>query len=248
MMRSLARVGALVLLLACAFPASGQLIFYDDFDGNELLPHWSRPPASCWSYTVADSMLTVRGLHCPSNPHSPANVANMGAYFPPQSDFRVDAWMGWEGSKRPRRFLARVLGPGQFPPILAQFGYHDENWSGEVISAGGTSSAVFVPAPPPGMYQFTIMRIGNQTSFYLDGALLAAFPDNSGVAAGSVGFEFLGPYPGQLAPFYVDRIQIIPAPGSALVGACFLGAMSCRRRLDRGGKLGSRGHSARRRR
>jgi hypothetical protein len=230
MKRWITRVAGVVLVAGSVCPAQGQLIFYDDFDGNELLPHWSLPHPSCWSYTVAESVLTVRGLHCPSDPHFPANVANMGAYFPPQSDFRVDAWMGWEGNQRPRRFLARVLGPGQFPPILAQFGYRDETWSGEVISAGGTSSAVFVPAPPPGMYQFTITRIGNETSFYLDGSLIAAFPDNTGIPAATVAFEFLGPYPGQLAPFYIDRVQVVPAPGSALVGVCLLGAMAGRRR------------------
>ena len=51
---------ALFLLLAL-FPgaAIAQTVFFDDFDGNALLPHWIQPPPSYWEYNVSSSMLNV---------------------------------------------------------------------------------------------------------------------------------------------------------------------------------------------
>ena len=75
------------LIVECSAPALGQTVFFDDFDGNALLPHWSQPSPSAWEYNVSNSMLNVTDLFNPSHPESPTNFASMGAFFAPQGDF-----------------------------------------------------------------------------------------------------------------------------------------------------------------
>jgi hypothetical protein len=79
------------VLVVCPAPALGGLVFFDDFEGNALAPHWSQPPAPDWQYNVSNSMLNVTALLYPSHPKSPVNLANMGAPFAPQMDFQLDA-------------------------------------------------------------------------------------------------------------------------------------------------------------
>src|SRR5436189_3712802 len=88
----------LALLTLCPAGALAQPVFFDDFDGNALLPHWQQPPASDWAYNVSNSMLNVTGLFNPSNPDVHGNYTIMGAAFAPQADFRLDAWVGWEAT------------------------------------------------------------------------------------------------------------------------------------------------------
>src|SRR2546422_3364689 len=74
----------LLALSACSAPALGQApVFFDDFEGNALLPHWGQPPPSCWQYNVSNSMLNVTGLFCPSNPKAGGNYADLIAGFAP---------------------------------------------------------------------------------------------------------------------------------------------------------------------
>ncbi|MCH9058555.1 MAG: hypothetical protein IIB55_08000, partial [Planctomycetes bacterium] len=84
-----------LLVLVWPMAASGQTVFFDDFEGNALLPHWSQPPPSRWEYNVSNSMLNVTGLFYPSHPKSRSNFAIMGAWYAPQTDFRIDVRMGW---------------------------------------------------------------------------------------------------------------------------------------------------------
>ena len=169
-----------VLALVWPMAASGQTVFFDDFEGNALLPHWSQPPPSHWEYNVSNSMLNVTALLSPSNPHAPSNIVIIGASYAPQTDFRIDVRMGWEQGEPPHRLGFHIVAPtGHF---VASVGYRHEPAFGPVpIIFGGASNqgATFV-APDPGIYHFTITRIAAQFRFYFEGSLFATFPDASG--------------------------------------------------------------------
>jgi hypothetical protein len=130
----------IAILVLCPAPALAQPVFFDDFDGNALLPHWGLPRPEDWAYNVSNSMLNVTGLFYPSDPDFPSNGAIMGASYAPQHDFRMDVWMGWEAGARPHALNITVTGaPGGG---LADFGFRDEPASGPipVILAACTSS------------------------------------------------------------------------------------------------------------
>ena len=208
-------------LLAVLWPmaASGQTVFFDDFEGNALLPHWGQPAPSRWEYNVSNSMLNVTALLRPSHPKSPSNFAAMGAFFTPQTDFRMEAWMGWDAGEGPRRLLLRVKAGPTGTGILASFGYSDEGRLGAtpaiVAGASGSPNLVLMPAPPPGMYHFAITRVGTEFEFYFNGNLFGSLTGIN-IPATAVTLDFLGPYPGELGAFHIDRIKVIPAPGSLL--------------------------------
>ena len=220
-----------LLVLVCPMAASGQTVFFDDFEGNALLPHWSQPPPSHWEYNVSNSVLNVTALLSPSNPHAPSNIAIMGAPYAPQTDFRIDVRMGWEQGAAPHGLTFFLVGAqGQ---LMASFGYNKEPGFGPapVISAGASGRGISRLAPPPGMHRFTITRIGAEFQFHLDGNFFATFPDTFGTPAAGVSFVFVGPFPGQLGSLHIDRIKVVPAPASLFV---FVGtAIGCARRKRR---------------
>ena len=221
-----------VLALVWPMAASGQTVFFDDFEGNALLPHWSRPPPSRWEHNVSNSMLNVTGLFYPGIPHLGGNFAIIGAPYAPQTDFQIDVRMGWEQGDQPHRLAFHVMGAqGQG---IASFVYRNEPGFGPipVIFAGASGQGISVLAPPPGMYEFTIARIAAEFQFYLDGNLFATFPDNFGTPASGVSFFFLGPSEpnATFGALRIDRIRIVPAPGSILVSMVLLAGCARRKR------------------
>jgi hypothetical protein len=169
----------------------------------------------------------VTGLFYPSNPDIPENFAIMGATFPPQTDFRIDVSMGWDTVQFPQRLLFNV-GPGG---SVATFGYRFEPGFGQdpIIMASASGASQSIVAPPPGIHQFAIARVAARFEFYLDGNLLTTLPDLGVVTpATGIAFGLVGPYPGPLVPLHIDRVQVIPAPGGALLLAPL--ALICARR------------------
>jgi hypothetical protein len=227
---------SMVLAMWCAPAAVAQpAVFFDDFDGNDLQPHWGVPPAWHWEYNVSNSMLNVTGLFYPSQSHPPlsANYAYITAPFAPQSDFRMDVWMGWEAGQMPHRLTAIVGGAGG-SPYLARFGFRNEfpGTDPSIYAAvGGGGGPVSMPAPSPGIYQFTISRTGSLFNCYFNGVTFATFQDSSGISAASIVFEFVGPHPGTLGVLHVDRVLVVPAPASFLgvLALLFLRAHRARR-------------------
>ena len=211
--------------------ASGQTVLFDDFEGNTLLPHWLQPPPSRWEYNVSNSMLNVTALLRPSHPKSPSNFAAMGASFEPQTDFRIDVRMGWEQGAAPHRLTFHLMGAqGQG---LTSFGYSNDPSFGPnpVIFGGASGQSINIPAPLSGMYEFAITRVAAEFSFYFEGNLFATFPDTFGLPVAGVSLFFLGPFPGQLGTLRIDRVQIVPAPGSLLVSfVLMLGCVKPKRR------------------
>ena len=230
----LARWFAASILMTLPQALMAQTVFFDDFDGNALLPHWNQPPPHHWEYNVSNSMLNVTGLFYPSSPKSGGNSTLMNALFAPQGDFRMDAWMGWDAVQRPQRLAIWVAGPYSASPIIAEFGYSNESWRGPlpvIFTGSGASDGSTVAAPDPGIHHFTIVRAATQFEFYLDSAPVATFPDRFGTPAAAVWFEFGGPYPGPQSAFHVDRIEVVPAPGTLVpVLTIVLGAVRRKRR------------------
>lgn len=212
--------------------STAQPVFFDDFDGNALLPHWRQPPPSHWRHNVSNGMLNVTALLFPSHPKSTGNYASMSAAYAPQTDFRMDVWMGWETGSQPHRLALSVFaGPGQ-GAVIASFGYRLEAWAGPdpLVYATAGGQLLNMPAPAPGIHLFTIARIGTQFRFMLNGSSFASFQDNFGSPAAGVGLFFLGPYPGQLGVFHVDRVQVVPAPSTLALPAGLMVVYAKRRR------------------
>lgn len=204
-----------VLLALCRAPALGQPLFFDDFDGNALLPHWNVPPPSHWEYNVSNSMLNVTGLFFPSSPKSSSNWAFLSAALSaPTTDFQADVWMGWDAGQAPHRLQFDMLtGPGNGGHI-ASMGY-DPFLGGVYAGTGG--QGVIIPAPPPGgIHHFSMNRTGSQFNFYFNGTPFASLQGSTFPAAG-LQFEFFGPYPGQLGAFHIDRVLVVPAPSAMLL-------------------------------
>jgi hypothetical protein len=215
------------LALVCALfpaPAVAQFVFFDGFDGNDLLPHWGQPPPSHWDYNVSNGMLNVTALHYPG---VGANYAGISAIFAPMADFRVDVWMGWQGGVAPHRLAVQVLGPWP-STVIASFGYRDLG-TGPELFAGAANQALFLPASASGFHRFSITRSGTQFDFFLDGSPLASFSSQHSIAAGGLGIEFLGPSGGHFGTFHVDRVQVVPGTGTWLV-LPFVTALAARRR------------------
>jgi len=148
-MRSIGLVAAVAL---CPAAALAQPVFFDDFDGPDLLPHWERTDPSRWEYDLSGGMLNVTGLFWPGIPHLGGNDAVIAASFDWQSDFRVDAWMGWDEGDMPHGLSLQVVGPGGLVGI-ASFSYRDEQPGRDpLLIAGSGTEGVVVPAPRPGMY------------------------------------------------------------------------------------------------
>ncbi len=213
--RQLRWLGAALLAGAFGATASGQTVFFDDFEGNALLPHWLQPPLSRWEYNVSNSMLNVTGLFYqpPPSHHSEASIS---AAYAPQADFRVDAWMGWE---RGEALSFSVLGTS------ASIAYGD----GAVLSASaGGQFAGARGVPSPGVHQFTITRTGAQYEFFLDGLLFGSVASGPTTPAEGVAFGF-GNESAGAAFFHVDRIRVVPAPAVFAIPVLGLACLSRRK-------------------
>ncbi len=204
----------------CSAVAAAGPVFFDDFDGDALLPHWVQPPATNWDYQVANGRLTVSRLRYPSSPKSTGNYTGIGAGFAQQNgDFRMDAWVGWEVGQSPHRLDVSVLTASPPSGFLATFSYN----SGSLVFGVNGGAARTIPAPVAGIHQITIGREGSSFYFGLDGVHVGTFADPFQAPAGGIYFFFVGPYPGTLAPLTVDRVQVVPVPNALL----FAGASGC---------------------
>jgi hypothetical protein len=200
-----------------------QPIFYDDFNGNALQPHWLLPPPwAPWLYNVSDGMLNVDRVLYPSNPKVIYNWAFIGAIFEPiASDFHTSARMGWEAGEQGAVFFELSSPQGG---RVAGFGY-----GGNGLFAKSPTQTIQFAAPAPGLYDFAVGRTGNELRFYLDGVLLGGLTDTILDPAGSITLGFhehnLMPSPGAL---HVDHVLIVPSPATGVVLVVAIGAFSAR--------------------
>jgi hypothetical protein len=214
-----------------AMPALAQPVFFDDFDGNALLPHWNQPRPSDWQYNVSNSELNITALLNPSNPKSPVNSAVMtAAYTPPLGDFAMDVWMGWDGDPG-QNYQINFSAMGTGGQLMATFGFRHAFGQPPQIFASATRTFLVAPAPPPGMYHFTISRTAAQFEFDLEGQRFAVLSDDFAIPSAGIGFFFSTPYPGQMPPMHIDRVQVVPTPGSLVLGPALV--LWCGRRRNR---------------
>ena len=206
--------------------ALGQTGFYDHFEGNALLPHWQVfPVPRALEYNITNSLLHITGLPSPSSPKFSSNDGGIHAQFNPVSgDFYARARMGWDAGEL--RFMAvSVLGPRR--ERIASFAYRDT----EILVRNGATPWIAFPAPPPGMHDFTIRRVGGDLHFSLNGTPLTTLPSVFAGPATRVTLFFSVAYPNPgLAPMHVDLVQIVPSPAGAAVFVAFALSTLTRRR------------------
>jgi hypothetical protein len=216
----------LLTMFAClAFAVAGraQVFFLDEFNGSDLAPHWSRPPAGDWAHNVSGGRLNVTGLFYPSNPKSCCNGAATGTTFTgPEADFRVTAGMGWDPGTD--QGISIELSGGEFHVPLVEFGYRA--WGGRTpaIYAWNYRQTLELPPPPPGLYEFTIGRHGSQYEFSVDGVAIGTLTGGT-ANLNRIVLRFWGPARDPLGAFHVNRVEVVPTPGGlAALGMLVLGA------------------------
>ena len=214
---------SLLLTGLCMSAASGQTVFFDHFEGDALLPHWTQPPPSHWEYSVSNSQLHVEELLWPSNPKDPTNSAGIFTRITPlEGDFRVRVRMGREANSFPVMLFLLTDSNGHG---ITAFGYS----SGRISARTGLTRPMFFPAPPPGIHDFVVERVGSQATFILNGEPLVTLTGSTDDLL-QFSLVFSGPYPDPgLDPLHVDLVHIVPAPGAAVV-LMITGGMAMTRR------------------
>lgn len=203
---------AVVLIVA----AEGRAQFFDDFDGDELAPHWqtlwSEPGA--WDYQVSGGLLTVNSLNLPSSFGSPTNYQYLDTFISPVfGDFTAIAVMGLTAGSH-RSISMRLA--GSQAGGLGEFVYHE---SGVVVIGPGPTTALPMTLDT-GLHEFKMVRTGAQISYFIDNALLGTLAnDNVDQGAYWIRLRFEVDHPAgiPMAPILVDRVSVVPAPAHALL-------------------------------
>jgi hypothetical protein len=198
-------------VLAClAFAGAGkaQVFFLDEFDGDDLGPHWRQPSSDRWAYNVSGGQLNVTGLFYPSNPKTCCNHTAIGTVFVgPPADFRVRARMGWDAGTL-QGLSIFLAGEGR---SLVEFGY--DTWSAMPDGIFAHNNIQFLRASPPapGMYEFAIERRGSLYEFSLDRVTLGTLEGDT-TPLDFIGLSFWGPAREPFGAFHIDRIEVVPVP------------------------------------
>lgn len=235
------RTRVLIVLAWCVIVlvtdrANAQTVFFDDFDGDALLPHWNLPFPQDWNYNVSNGMLNVTALNYPSTPKSPGNFALMRTLFTSSlTNFRVDSWMGWEEAADPHRLLLDLRTGPSASGGFATCGYRrgDGFGSGPLFFAGTAAGVVIRPAPATGMFHFAAERNGSNIDFFIDDQFYARLPEPNRFALTGLAYDFVGPYPEPMGPLHIDRLRVVPAPASVIALAIGSVVIVRRKRLYR---------------
>ncbi|MBX3402232.1 MAG: hypothetical protein KF699_02355 [Phycisphaeraceae bacterium] len=226
MNRSLSMVAIAVVLFGAA---ESRAQFFDDFDGDELAPHWQTwwPDPEAWDYQVSGGLLTVNSLNLPSSFGSPTNYQYLDTFISPVfGDFTAIAVMGLTAGSH--RSISMRLSGSQGGG-LGEFNYLE---SGAVVIGPGPTT-VLPMALDPGLHEFKMVRTGAQISYFIDNALLGTLA-NGNVDQGAywlrLRFEVDHPAGLPMAPIIVDRVSVVPAPAHALLVLSALVGCARRRR------------------
>jgi hypothetical protein len=205
-------IGAAIALWGSS-PLAAQPVFFDDFDGPDLLPHWRTPPPQNWDYNVSGGRLNVTDLHFPGIAHLESNYSTIRTSFDPQGDFRIDVWMGWQHEPSTRYDELALTVTNAAGGHMASFGLRYPGGPPLVRASATSAGSVSISPPSPGIHQFTIAREGAIFDFYLDGEHFGSLPDHGEVdpVAGMQIF-FSKPFPGDMNPKYIERVLVVPAP------------------------------------
>ncbi|MBA3726218.1 MAG: PEP-CTERM sorting domain-containing protein [Armatimonadetes bacterium] len=226
------------LTLAASFPG---LAFYDHFEGDELGDYWYLQTE--WEqaeYNVGDSWLNVTRVYFPGEPGNPNNLMTWTALTDPQGNWLTDldlrAIVAW-GDGADNQLYIGFDQSGYFPAWQLGFmAYRANPGESPTISAyfrGGQQ--LYFEAPPPGVHEFRMQRIGNVGRAWIDGELIYEHMGVSIEAAEWVTMGFGGADGRDYRPLSVDLIEMhaIPEPATILGLVTGVGALALRTRSRR---------------
>lgn len=221
--------GLLVTLIAGS-AARAQVIFQDHFNGNALAPHWSvSHNPSYATHVVGGGRLTVDWIQSPLGPPwtSAYNAGFLASFPPHQGDFVATLRLGWEpGTHRTVSFGVLSGSPGI---SLWSITYSED--SGLVHGSASGPGQPTIPAPPPGIHDFEIARIGSDVHFSLNSQHFGSMPVTAH-PVNRIWLDTVFSYPGHsFQPVYFESITMIPSPSAgAAMFAIGLWGLCLRRR------------------
>jgi hypothetical protein len=223
-----ARLGASLLLLAPAGAMAQTPIFFDDFSGTSLGPHWTTVPDPEYAtYTVSNGRLTVNWIRTPlGSPWGTVNNAPFRAFFGPhEGDFVATIRLGWESGAQ-RQIFVQAHNWGQ-SRNLGEMTYSD--LSGNVTGSLGGSGFI-VPNVAPGTHDFRIARVGELMHFSLNNQHFGSMTGWE-LPIDNIAFniQFIAPA-STFQPVYFESVLIVPSPASALLATGFTTMCVMRRR------------------
>ncbi|MCH8275412.1 MAG: PEP-CTERM sorting domain-containing protein [Armatimonadetes bacterium] len=218
----------LTVLLAAPFSETAGVVFFDDFEGDELGGHWQRGGHAGWGleYEVRDSLLIVTRVYDPAPPSW--FVASLGQ---PLADWELTARIGWDPGESQELLVHAVseFSPGFFFGGEGGVHYRKRAGNSPVVLGWFTGGVGEIPAPPSGMHEIRIVKVADHGWVYFNDELFFEVTGLSLPAMQYVGLGFNGPDSPDFAPLYVDWIRVVPEPGTLVVlGAALV--WLCRRR------------------
>ncbi|MEW5883248.1 MAG: PEP-CTERM sorting domain-containing protein [Armatimonadota bacterium] len=203
--------------------------FFDDFDGEDLGSHWSigNQKKGGWIYSVHDSLLDVHGFAG----FDPTQW--IYASLPEYRDFDLQARVGWTQGDSLFQGMEAMLLRNPTSGLIARMIYHLEHLDGlprTTISAEfGGGSRVDLPGPSNGFHSFRLARAGGQFTAYLDGERILQ-GGGTDMRPRSVLLLFRGRLRPASTQLYVDSVEVVPEPATAVVLCGAVGALALRRR------------------
>jgi len=224
------RTVAVLSLLLLASVARAD--FTDNFNGSALGPWWSfggAPMPNPQNFGVSGGMLHVTGMAIPPNVKiSPSNAFIQTTFPPVVGDYEAKVRLSLEPGQSYRDATLSVGGAGGAGGGIVM---HE---AGVGVRTAFQPLNPSFPSPGPGFHEYSFIRRGTATSFYVDGDLLTTLFDGSGQGVSSVRLEFRLFYPGMdFPPVHVDYVSVVPSPGAGIMGFLTAGLLRLRRSGDR---------------
>jgi hypothetical protein len=221
----------LTLLLPLALVPAWAGGFFDDFDGEDLGPHWRFGGGKGrMIYSVHDSLLEVYTVVGPFFTNRDRIHAAIDAY----NDFEMRAVVGWVpvDSHHELTFSASVT-PGS--DLVAAIGYARRQVGGEWVSLVsvtiGDGPGTEFRAPDSGFHELRVERRGSTFAAFFDGErVLEGQGTTREPRTVTLGFGATGATP---VDMIVDRVSVVPEPSSILSVAIALIVAGARRRRTR---------------
>lgn len=230
--RSVAGAWCLILLGLLAPEASGQITFFDGFEGPEFHPRWTASPRSDWTYDFEGQRLNIRGQSVPG----PVGITT--AIGPFGGDFSVSAIVDFGIDRQGVRALRMELGLiDAGGPLVAFVEYREAPlrapgffWSAPGIP--GTSGFTPVPPGPSSTFRWEIRRDGDTWKVLLNQSVIGW---GRGVMNPVDRAAVLSYSPQVFQPMSIDSLFVVPTPSTVVV-AC-VGALIVRRRRHHHARL-----------
>lgn len=216
----------LLLLLPLAVSPAWAGGFFDDFDGEDLGPHWRfGNPKTGMIYSVHDSLLEVYG--------SVGFGAHewIRAWLLRYDDFDMEARVGWTDTP-PNETLVVALGGG-FPndAAVALMYFHRATDGGRttnrVRAEFRDGPRVEIDAPSSGFHTFRLTQSAGVFSAYFNQELILQ-GTGSEMPADTIVLLFAG-HAWVPVDLLVDRVSVVPEPASVLALAAGIGSLLLRR-------------------